>query len=330
MSESPSSDRPPHPRERRRVQLPPLGVPAPPTGVRPWFGLLFVAVAVLIWYLFFVVSPTHPAEPFPGARKWGATAFAAVFFLFGLRFALEAVRAPTWWTLRRFRGGDEPWGEGYRWQREMKALPQWKAEKRGWAKGCVGLLAIAAFGVVINLIWFDTSALSGDVWLAYLLIPLFTLFILFMLGAGLWELARQLWLGVPRVVFETFPVAPGKTLRVVVEHRGRFRRARSVKLTLACLDQGPPRLETGFARVDALFAVERPVDPADLAASPHRLVASFDLPADAPPTLLAQPDGSRRYWLLEVAGYQGKLRETESYSFLVPVYGEPGISAPRT
>ena len=123
---------------------------------------------------------------------------------------------------------------------------------------------------------------------------------------------------------------PGGTLRVVVEHRGRFRRARSVKLTLACLEQGPPRRETGFARVDALFAIERPVAPADLAASPRRLVASFDLPADAPPTLLAQPDGSRRYWLLEVAGYQGKLRETESYSFLVPVYAEAGSPAART
>lgn len=327
MPESPASDPSPRPSGRRRVELPPLGVPAPPTGVKPWFGLLFMAVAVLVWYLFFVVSPTHPAEPFPGARKWGATAFAAVFFLFGLRFALEALRAPAWWTLRRFRGGDEPWGEGYRWRREMSALPQWKAEKRGWAKGCVGVLALTAFGAVINLVWFDRSALSGDVWLAYLLIPLFTLFILFLLGSAAWEIVRQLWFRTPRIRFETYPAAPGETLRVVIEHRGRFRRAKSAKLTLACLEQGPPRLETGFARVDSLFALERPVAPADLAASPRRVVASFDLPADAPPTRLAQPDGSRLYWLLEIAAYQGKMRETESYSFLVPVYGET-VAAP--
>lgn len=306
----------------RRVDLPPLGVPAPPTAAKPWMGLLFMAVGVGVWYLFFVVSPTHPAEPFPGARKWGATAFAAVFFLFGLRFALEGLRAPDWWTLRRFRGGVEPWGEGYRWQPTMKALPPWKAEKRGWAKGCVGLLALAAFAVVMNLVWFDRQSLRGDVWLAYILIPLFTLLIVFILGAGLWEILRQLLFGTPRVRFDSYPVSPGETLRATIEHRGRFGRARNVRLTLACFAQDPPRRETGSARVEAITVLEAVVDPADLAASRRRFPLAIDLPVDAPSTRLVRGDGGRRYWILEVAAFQNKVRATESYSFLVPVYGQ--------
>lgn len=305
----------------RRIDLPPLGVPAPPATAKPWMGLLFMAVAVGVWYLFFVVSPTHPAEPFPGARKWGATAFAAVFFLFGLRFAMEGLRAPDRWTLRRFHGGVEPWGEGYRWRPTMRALPPWKAEQRGWGKGCVGLLALAAFAVVMNLVWFDRQSLSGDVWLAYLLIPLFTLFTVFILGAGLWEIVRQVSFGTPQVRFDSYPVRPGGTLRATIEHRGRFGRARSVRLTLACLEQGPPRRETGFARVEAVAVVETVVDPVDLAADRRRFSLAIDLPVDAPSTRLVQGDGARRYWILEVAAFQNKLRQTESYSFLVPVYG---------
>ena len=305
-------------RGRRRVQLPPLGLPAPRAGAGPWLGLLAMGVGVAVWYVFFVVSPTHPGEPFPGARRWGATAFAAVFFLFGLRFALEGLRAPDRWRQRRFRGGGEPWGEGYRWRREMAALP--RAEGGGWAKGGVGLLALAAFGAVINLVWFDLDALTGAVWLAYLLVPLFTLVILFLLGAAAWEAGRQLLYRTPRLRFETYPAVPGDELRAVVDHRGRFRRAKSVRLALACFEQGPPRRETGFAQVEWLLGAERTVAAADLAARPRQLEVRFHLPPDAPPTQLDRPDGSRRYWLLEVAGARRKTGARESFAFLVPVY----------
>ena len=282
-------------------------------------GLLFMLVGAGVWALFWFGD----AEPPEGARKWGSAAFGALFFLVGFRLFVDVFRVPRWWARRRFHGGHEPWGEGYRWNRVMPGLAPAGA---GVGKGCVGVVVVGVFGVVINLFWLDPGAASGDVWLAYLLIPLFTLFILFVVGSAALEAARMALFGYGRLELESMPVAPGSQLRAVLAGKRGLPAKGRVKVSLDCIEQAASATgELGVGPAPAtkiVCSVARQIDLEDGGAFGRRLPIALLLPVDAPPTALVQPGGALRYWLLTVAVPEGKgLCPAETYQFLVPVYG---------
>ncbi len=304
-------------RERRTVGLPPLETVTAPSRLGPLLvGLATMIVGLGIWLLFWFGD----AQPPTGPRKWGSALFACLFFLFGLRLAADGVRLPRRWRLRRFRGGAEPWGEGYRWARTMDPLP---VASTDWVKGCVGGLALAAFVAVINMVWLDLGALRGSRLLAYVLIPLATALILLVVVSSLRQRVRSIRFGRARLRLVDYPAAPGGQLRAVLTTTNRLPAEGIVEATLARIEEKPragdPR--GGHApTVEIVHSFRRRSDISTCSDGGHELSLAFDLPKDVPPTLLHGPDGSRRYWVLEVAAPGRRSFHRRGWMFLVPVY----------
>ncbi len=296
-------------RERRQLHVPPLLV----AGERASYlvgiggGCLPMLIGFAAWLLFWFGGD----EPPTGMRKWGTLAFSAVLVLIGLRFALE-----TFWPLiarRRGDAGREPWGEGYPWQREM---PPYNAGT-GPTRIVVAFAALTVFLVVINFPLFERGT---DV-LLWALILFFDAFLLFVLGAVLREVLGRLNTGHVRLHLDTYPAAPGGTLRATLVSRRPLRLAEPVTAVLCCAEEvggatGPIRDPDRSGRVEAFYTQERTVPPP--APRVRRLDLEFPLPADLPATRVTSTAGPRRYWILELTlplpGPDGHL------FFLVPVY----------
>jgi hypothetical protein len=304
-------------RERRKVGLAPLEtVTAPSRLGLTLMGMVTMLVGLGIWLLFWFGA----AQPPTGLRKWGSALFAGLFFLFGLRFAVEGVRLPRRWRLRRFRGGTEPWGEGYRWARTMDPLP---VPPTDWVKGCVGGLALLAFVVAINMVWLDLGAVRGSRLLAYGLIPLATAVIVLVLVSGLWQGVKSIRFGRARLRLVDYPAAPGGPLRAVLTTTNRLPAEGIVEATLARLEETPQAGEAPgrcTPTVEIVHSFRRRSDISTCSDGGHEVSLAFDLPPDIPPTLLHGPDGSRRYWVLEVAVPGRRSFHRRGWSFLVPVY----------
>jgi hypothetical protein len=298
---------------RRRIATSPIGSPpGPPQVTMLVVGGLGMLVGVLVWWLFWFGDAVPPT----GMRKWGSALFAGLFFLGGLYFAILELRNLRCWAERRMRGGREPWGEGYRWSRTMPPLP---GPGTGWAGGCVGAAALAAFGVAINLIWLDPSAIRGSRLLAYSLTVLFTLVVAAMLVGALKYALRSLGRGGARLHLRDYPAEPGGRVGAEFELPKRSVGAGQCKATLACIEEtrrapgngvGPRRLV-----VEIVAAQEKRIELVAASAGAQRPAVEFPLPPDARPTALKGEDGVRRYWVLEVG-----LSEGVGWTFLIPVY----------
>ncbi len=297
---------------RRRLGLSPIGSPPPdpPHGMLV-IGGLGMLLGVFVWWLFWRADATPPA----GLRKWGSALFASLFVLAGLHLVVLEVRNLRCWAERRMRGGREEWGEGYRWSRVMRPLPR---PGMGWTASCVGVAALAVFGVTINLMWFDAGAIRGSRLLAYALTALFTLVVAGMLAGALVQALRSLRRGRARLHLRDYPAMPGGPLRVELEIPPRSARGRQCKATLACVEETSRSPHPGKVPrrlvVEIVASQETRIDLA-AGAGAARPTVEFRLPPDALPTALRAEKGVRRYWVLEVG-----LAANEGWAFLVPVY----------
>jgi hypothetical protein len=175
-------------RVRRPVNCPAIGwVPRPLEDAAPGLvGLAFMAAGLLVWLLFWFGVD----EPPRGLAKWGPVAFAALFFSAGVFLARMGFRAPRWWADRRFRGGREPWGQGYRWSRTSRPLPP--QQGLGLVERALGLVVILALLVVSNLVWSDLRSVTGDAWVVFLVIPAVSIAMLATVVLGAWGIVVQL------------------------------------------------------------------------------------------------------------------------------------------
>lgn len=199
-------------RERLRLHVPPLLVP----GERASYlfgiggGCLPMLIGVAAWLLFWFGGD----EPPTGMRKWGTLGFSSVFFLMGLRFAMETFWPPRG-RLDAVDSAPEGWGEGYPWQREM---PPYDAGT-GPGKIVAAFVGLTLFLVVINFPLFDRQTDT----ILWVLILFFDAFLLFVLGAVLREVLGRLNTGSVRLHLDTYPAAPGGVLRATLVSRRPLR-----------------------------------------------------------------------------------------------------------
>lgn len=311
-------------RSRRPTEVPPVGwVPRPLEDAAPGFmGLAFMGAGLLVWLLFWFGD----AEPPQGLRKWGSAAFAALFFIAGIFLARLGFRAPRWWADRRFRGGREPWGQGYQWSRTVRPLTQ--SHGLDPCARAVGLLMLAVLLVVINLVWFDLDSVKGSVAAAYLVIPLISVVIVAVAGVGFWGVVVSLRRGpgTLRLDAGSYPAAPGGVFRAEYVRGARQPAMLGAFATLYCveIELGPG---THSPAASALYGQTREVEATADPDGGAPMRVEFLLPADVLPTDLERERG-RRFWLLQIAdrdaaGTPAAAPET----FLVPVYCAASLGA---
>jgi len=304
-------------RVRRPVNCPPIGwVPRPLEDSAPGFvGLAFMAAGLLVWLLFWFGVD----EPPRGLAKWGPVAFAALFFSAGVFLARVGFRGPRWWVDRRFRGGREPWGQGYRWSRTSRPLPP--QQGLGLVERAIGLVMILALLAASNLVWGDLRSVTGDAWVVFLVIPAVSIAMLATVVLGVWGIIVQLREGRGKLHLDagSYPARPGSLFRADYERGPRRPPTAGLAATLACVEVD---FDVGQRRttVSAVYLRTREFDPGQDVGLSGRTRLEFALPADALPTDLARPDG-RRCWILQVADRDAsESRAREPETFLVPVY----------
>lgn len=304
-------------RTRRPVRCPAIGwLPRPIEDAAPGFvGLLFMAAGLFVWLLFWYGVD----EPPQGLARWGPVGFTALFFSAGVFLARMGFRAPRWWADRRFRGGREPWGQGYRWSRLLRPLPPQRG--LGLVERAIGLVMVLALLVVSNLVWADLRSVTGDAWVVYLVIPVVSVAMLATVALGAWGIVVQLRQGRGTLHIDagSYPARPGTTFRAVYERGPRQPPLAGAAATLSCIeiDRG-----SGGRRpaASAVYTQTREFDAGRVADDGgSRATLEFSLPPDVSPADLAREEG-RRCWLLEIAGSDARgISVAEPETFLVPV-----------
>lgn len=252
------------------------------------------------------------------APHWVLAAFGIVFALAGVM-----VWGMGWRQLKANRrraelGLRDPALADYPWDERSFTPPRWTRA----AKAIGGVAFLALFLSMFN--WW--AFVQGGPWMLKAIVILFDALLAFLAWQAAKLIGRTLKFGSSRIEFERFPYRPGDTVSVHwLVPNGLTHVARGT-FTLRCVEEWYEATGAGKNRSRHLVqetiwsATAHLEQPRDL--QPGRTEeVRFEIPADAPGTLMNTKDAKPVFWELVIDLDLAGLDFKETY--LVPVYGKP-------